>query len=438
MASGKRFTNREGMEWDYSTLVANSESNIHSPVGASSASRWIACPGSNNLMATVPKQEPRDYASWGTVAHRLGEQSLIQLDFLNLSDEDVLFWIEGWQDTIIEQDGFELTIDQDMTDTAFLYVKTIKDILLKHDAPYDYLYLEKSFIMTDIDKEARGTTDAIIEIPYEVLYVIDLKAGKGIPVEVKDNVQLRYYGVGGLSLTSDEVKRIVTIIVQPRCFHTDGPVREWEYSLSELVGFAGALKKAIEKTRKKTAPLKSGDHCKWCTAKPICPEMTKQALAVASSEFKAIEEVTSLPDVSKMPVEKLIAMVEFSRIFKDCSDEAYSILHQMAEQGVAIPGHKLVPKKANRAWESVEEAAKELTKALGNAAYETPAPKLLTPATAEKAYKKAKIGVDLLPSITKPDNGTVLVPNDDMRVAVGPTIEAQFKAVEEEVTLDDL
>ena len=450
----KRFSSRDDMVWDYTTMGDPKEPTIHSPVGASSASRWINCPGSNNLIAAKKKEyrdrtgvdfkeAPKEYTSRGTVTHRLGEQALLQLDFINLSDDDIMFWLDAWEGTIVDQDGFEIDVNEDMVEAVYVYVMKIREIMLKHNAPYEYMSVERSFVMDHVDPEARGTTDCMIEIPFEVLYTIDLKAGKGVPVEVKSNPQCKYYSVGGYYSTGQEVDEIVDIIVQPLCFHPDGPVREDRYLTSTAKAFSHVLKKAIEKTRKKTAPLKSGYHCRWCPsiAKADCPEIDKRALTIAQSEFKTIDQVVELPAVASLPIEKLIAALEFGKLFKDWQEAIYSYLHNLADQGIEIPGHKLVAKKANRAWENEEAAKHELEIVLGaKGAYkEPPPPKLLTPAMAEKAYKKLKRDLATMPAVTKPDNGTVLVPNEDIRKAIEPMA---FKAIEieaeEVLTLNDL
>jgi len=51
----------------------------HAILGASSASRWIGCPGSVNAIAALPKREVERtslYADEGTAAHNLAERCL--------------------------------------------------------------------------------------------------------------------------------------------------------------------------------------------------------------------------------------------------------------------------------------------------------------------------------------------------------------------------
>lgn len=48
----------------------------HSRFGGSSASRWMACPGSVVLCDQMPKQETSVWAAEGTLAHALAEHCL--------------------------------------------------------------------------------------------------------------------------------------------------------------------------------------------------------------------------------------------------------------------------------------------------------------------------------------------------------------------------
>lgn len=50
----------------------------HSNLGASSAKRWMGCPGSNALLEHAPPEQPSKYAAEGTAAHWVGEQLLLE------------------------------------------------------------------------------------------------------------------------------------------------------------------------------------------------------------------------------------------------------------------------------------------------------------------------------------------------------------------------
>ena len=48
----------------------------HAKLGPSSASRWLNCPGSVALCATVPEEPSSEYADEGTFAHDIAERAI--------------------------------------------------------------------------------------------------------------------------------------------------------------------------------------------------------------------------------------------------------------------------------------------------------------------------------------------------------------------------
>lgn len=51
----------------------------HSNLGASSAKRWMNCPGSNALIEHAPPEQSSKYAAEGTAAHWVGEQLILEV-----------------------------------------------------------------------------------------------------------------------------------------------------------------------------------------------------------------------------------------------------------------------------------------------------------------------------------------------------------------------
>jgi hypothetical protein len=73
-----------------------------------------------------------------------------------------------------------------------------------------------------------------------LITVCDFKYGKNVAVEVEQNPQLIYYGLGAIfremkaqkkkdlvKFIQDNNVHVRLMIVQPRAEHEDGPVREW-------------------------------------------------------------------------------------------------------------------------------------------------------------------------------------------------------------------
>ena len=195
----------------------------------------------------------------------------------------------------------------------------------------------------------------------KTLYVFDYKHGAGIAVEVENNPQLLYYGLGALLASGYPAKRVKLVIVQPRCDHADGPVRDWEIDAIDLLDFRADLKAYAEATQRADAVLVSGDHCKFCAAAPLCPALEKKAQAVAKLEFS--------PVLSYDPA-KLAAALDMLDAVDARAKAIREFAYQEAMEGRAPPGYKLVAKRAIRKWSDETALATRLEDTFGDVLYQ--------------------------------------------------------------------
>ena len=90
------------------------------------------------------------------------------------------------------------------------------------------------------------------------------------------------------------------------------------------------------------------------------------------------------------------------------------LAHGLMEEGKTVPGWKLVNKRATRQWTDEDKAYDWLE---ANGVYPLQEPKVISPAAAEKALKKAKIALpdDLVVAVS---SGSTIAPESDPRPAV--------------------
>lgn len=389
----------------------------HSPIGASSCERWWNCPGSIVLSEQLPPPPTSEYAKEGTAAHELAERCI----------NNNLRPIVG---TVLpEVDGSTFTCTEEMADAINLYIDYIQAICDKEMA-WDDLELEHRFTLQHLDIEAFGTADAVLAAGTN-LYVIDLKYGKGVSVDIVGNKQLQYYALGAYRRNeSAEIDTIHTAIVQPR---VENPIKEATYSVDELLAFEKELDRAIKRVRgqsHKEPTLSAGPHCRWCTAKPICPEIKRHIESEALSVFGDIDVSSDLSDrrypvPSNLSSEQIAHVLRNMDLLQDWAKSVADYAHQEMEKGVRIPGYKLVDRRSNRKWISERAVEDELHKEYGDKIYNT---KLKSPAQMEKLVGKANAS-DLDHLWEKPDAGTKLAPIDDNREARNPEIVSVFKDV---------
>lgn len=249
------------------------EEKLHSPIGASSMSRWSKCPGSVRLSAHLPPHPASKYADEGTYAHAIAADML-----------------EG------KDPPFD--IEEEMYAAVKVYVDYV-DHLRFNELKNPAVWVEERVHLKEIHPNLFGTLDCgIFDRDTETLYVIDYKHGVGVKVEAEGNVQLPYYGLGLMLTKNLNPKKFIFVIVQPRCTKGNAePIRTMEWDFEQMFAFATDLELAAKATDKEDAKFESGSHCRWCPAINVCPLNHHKRVAKAQEEFGAIEDGT---DVSKL------------------------------------------------------------------------------------------------------------------------------------------
>lgn len=373
----------------------------HSPIGASSMYRWAECPGSVALSATVPPQESSAYAEEGTEAHELAAKWLTSNGKTPDCDDD------------------------EMLDNVRVYVDYVYGLL----GSKCKLFVEHGFDLSDVYPGAYGTNDAAVyDGVNKILHVIDLKYGAGIYVSAKNNPQLRYYALGALlelQKEGHEVETVVMTIVQPRCTTIEGPARSETIDAVDLMEFAADLVMYAKRTAEPNAPLKAGDHCRFCPAINICPEVQNVKQMVAKSEFAAADEKHPVME-GTIPPHKLAEYIKAVPLLKAMIERIDAYAYAEARAGRPVPGYKLVEKRANRKWINETEVSLFLgsLKVSDDDIFEPR--KIRTPAQMEK--KLPSHYQMLTKFVTKESSGLVLVPEEDKRPAFKPDAKKEFAA----------
>ena len=347
----------------------------HSSVGASSAGRWMKCPGSVKLCRGLPNVSS-PAAAEGTAAHWFAEKSLI-------TGKDVSAFIGD------VYKGFICT--EFMAAHVQVYVDAVKEA----GAGGAKLHVEAKFDLSEIFKGAFGTNDACV-ITEDVLHVFDLKYGRNHVVEVgteeEPNPQLLYYALGALCKFQDaRVKQVAITIVQPRAYHAEGPVRTLTLDVMQVSDFADRLVAAARKTQEAHPELVVGEHCNdyFCLARGICPAFK----AVAAKEMTfggdlggTLVDPLSLTKEARGRVLSNMEMIE--AWIKAVKEQA----HQDALNGSPPEGWKLVNSRGVRRWVeedlSIVDFAEKLGKSLGVHGEELLKPtELKSPAQVEEVLK---------------------------------------------------
>lgn len=338
------------------------------------------------MSATVGERPSGPYAVDGTEAHELVEYTLRER-YTNAKEALVMSGMV-WTHRTDDEDN-RLASVQTMLDYVYELLDTYEDA---------ELILEHTFTFpTKTGADAGGTNDVIIIVPsLNLMYVVDFKNGAGHAVEVEDNPQLMFYGVGactdGGALQYDHYTVILTI-VQPRAFHSQGPVREWLVPQGRLDTFVDEVDAAIEACEGESPALVPGpEQCRWCDASSVCPAIEKAALQAVSVNFASVQQITTttLPTVRDVPADRLGEILAAKPILETWLKEAEEYAFELAMAGYTVPGRKLVEAQARRRYTKDDGATAEELMILAGADIDDVMPRTLIGITAgEKLVKDA-------------------------------------------------
>jgi hypothetical protein len=191
---------------------------------------------------------------------------------------------------------------------------------------------------------------------------------------------------------------IECVIVQPPM------IRRWTTTPERIAKFEQELVQAVKAAQQPDAALKSGDHCRWCAAKPVCPLMTGAVDRALQVQLKEID------------ADMLGQYLAKADVLESWITDLRALAFQLLEKNVPVPGYKLVMKQARRQWVNEEETAQAML-ATNIPRSEIYKEELLSPAQMEKVLKKRKLALsdDLVKSVS---SGTTLASEDDSRPAV--------------------
>ncbi len=362
---------------------------VHSKRGASSYYRWKACPGSIRQTAGLESPES-EYAKEGTRHHEIAANILL-----------------------MKANGPSHQTDPDSMAAVMTYV----DYILNLQKTATWVKIEHRFDLTLYFEDLYGTADAVLYFEKEKkLVVVDYKHGQGIPVEAENNSQLLYYALGAIHDLKVKVDTVDIVVVQPRCYHVDGPIRSWTTDIISIMDFVADLITDAKKTEEPNAPLVPGDHCRFCAAQAVnCPAVKEKSLALAKQVFSP----TLTYDPKKL-AETLNMLPAMESFIKSVREFAY----REAQSGRVPPGFKLVPKRAHRKWRE-EYKSDYLARELALKQPDVVDVSLKSPAQIEKLLVKEHKGL-LEKFIIQESTGLTLAPVSDEREQVSTKAENVF------------
>lgn len=380
----------------------NHSDREHALLSPSGSHRWMHCTPSARLEENLP-ESTSSAAEEGTVAHELAEYALdmyLKGEYLPLLDE------LPTPKHIAKNKYYSSEMDKYVTD----YICYVCDLYETQEGAE--MHIERKFDLTSYVPECFGSCDCDI-VGEKVLSIIDLKYGKGVQVDAKDNSQLMMYALGVLrSLSPKRQAEIETVrmhIAQVRL----GNYSVFEMTARDLTHWGiHVLRPTAEKAWAGQGETKVGSHCKFCKFKAQC-RAQKEALV---NEFETHRETKALT------LDEIGDILSKSDMFTDWLASVKTFAMQAATRGEKVKGWKLVEGRSVRVINDTETAIERL-KDIGFSTEDVTNSKLKGIGDLERLVGKKQLAATLDGLIVKPKGLPTLAPESDKREEISPTID---------------
>jgi hypothetical protein len=282
----------------------------------SAAARWMACPASVHLSVGIPESPIGEAAQTGTAIHALAE--------LCWQTEDDP---KNYVNKMVEQ----IVITEQNAEFAQLHLDTIKRL----ETDLGRVLVEQhGTVLNTMQISLAGTCDVVgYSVKDSIIEIVDLKTGRNY-VDA-NSPQLKIYALAMMRELGD-FNTVRLTIVQPQI----GANRTHEMSLYELLQWRdNELMKAVNEIVTMNAyPTPSRDACKYCPAKLHCPALREKAYALPLAPTKELSE------------SEIATWLEQGELVEAFYEELKKVATKRLEDGAAVPGWNLIPKRAIRKW----------------------------------------------------------------------------------------
>lgn len=307
----------------------------HALLGASSAHRWLVCPPLARLEEKI-KDRGSSFAEEGTVAHELAELQLMKR-FKLLATRAVNSHLKLFKET----NGY---YDQSMEDYVSLYCDLVEERVNQYENAV--VELEQRVDFTKWVPEGFGTSDVVI-LSDQVIEIIDLKYGKGVPVDAYLNPQLMLYALGAVDKYDIiyEFETVRMTIIQPRLDN----ISTFEIEKEELMYWADnyVAPRAVQAWEGIGEWKITDDVVKFS-------KVRAQLRPRAERNFQVVDKY-ELKEAPLLTNEEIAEILDRAPEIKKWLEHVESYALQKArDEGEEFPGWKVVSGRSNRKVSDVE------------------------------------------------------------------------------------
>lgn len=381
----------------------------HAYLSASGSNRWLNCTKSPSLEESF-EDTTSIYAEEGTLAHEIGE-SLLNIFVGGNDGAD----IEDFNALVNEPNDlfYEGMVNEVEIYTSYCIEKFNE---LKANDPLTIMDIEQRLDYSKYAPEGFGTGDCTL-IGDSKIEIIDLKFGKGVQVDPKENSQLMLYGLGALEAYGFlyDIKEVTLTVAQVRL----GGISSWTISADDLIKWGSEV--VVPRARKAfegKGSTNPGDWCMFCKFKGQCKARSDYLVNI----YKVYEE----RDKETIELEDLAYILGHEKLIKNWLKDIEEYALGLGLSGTKIPGFKVVEGRSNRRITDGEGLASALIKD-GFKSEDVYRPKEIKTITAlEKLVGKKDFETLSQGFIEKPDGKPTLAKDSDRRKSIVQAVEDEF------------
>lgn len=399
----------------------------HARFAPSSAQRVIDCPASLKLNETEPDRAGID-AAHGTSAHFIGELCLtnkVRVEHyagctVGVMLDGETYFVHERKPAPAEGEGWAFEVDDEMVANVQEYVDWCNDV------PGDKYVECRVNISHWCPEDGQFGTSDHIAIAGRVMYVTDLKYGKGVKVYAENNPQAILYALGALFAydTFEEVEEIHIRICQPRLDHKD----VWIVSREELLRWGDYIRERFALALTDNPPFGPTEKaCKFCKVAARCRALADHLSSHRALAFDDISQDFEV-DVHMLTDEELVEAWKLSDLMNSRHAAIQKEMMRLMLNGHELPLVYLAEARTHRQFVSKHAAEMFLRLDCDVERAKLYDEKMISPAQAEKLVPKPlrKAFAEL---VYKPPGGPCIVEEGSKR----PRYEATTPAI-----LDDI
>lgn len=375
------------------------ETAAHALLAPSSAPIWGSpngCPGSVVMQQLYPEREETPEAREGTAAHWYVTETL-----------------QGRDPGAVAPNGVPITAE--MVDCAQGILADVASTWRAH--PGAELWVEQRVYMPIVHAENWGTLDvALVDRAQRWFALWDYKFGhRYVPPWT---LQVIDYAIGVLQRLAVPCAEwplwhASLNIAQPRNYHASGPVREWRVDGRKLLDeYVPQLFEAAKLATAHNPPLRTGDHCRDCSARHACSAL-QQAGAIAMDVAGQISPIDLTPHALGLELRQIDDAIKRLEARQTGLEEMAAAL---IRGGQPVPFCSLEYTTGRERWTVPADEVFALAAIMGVPELRKP-PEAVTPNQARDIFKKAGVDASVIGAYCERPRGALRLARVDDNAA---------------------